>query len=313
MKTLNKITFALVLILGALSVNAQQIPMYTHYMYNTLMVNPAYAGSRDALTITALHRSQWVDFAGAPITQTLSMHTPLRSEHIGLGLSILNDKIGPTNNTSAFVDFAFIMNLTKQSKLALGLSGGVNIFRANLNSLALTEQNDPVFLNDINNLVTPNFGFGAYYSRERFYAGVSVPNLLENSYSEISQPNGNTLIGKEKRHYFFIAGALFNLSPNLAFKPTTLVKATAAAPLQADVTASFIIIKKFLLGAMFRTGDAVGALVGIDITDQFHLGYSFDWSYGLKTGKYNQGSHELALRYDFIFNSKKQIRSPRYF
>ena len=299
--------------LVSLTVTAQQVPMYTHYMYNTLMVNPAYAGSRDELTITALNRSQWVDFGGAPITQTLSMHTPLRSEHIGLGLSILNDKIGPTNNTSANVDFAFIMNLSKKSKLALGLSGGANIFRANLSSLELTEQNDPTFVNNINNLITPNFGFGAYYSRERFYAGISVPKLLENSYSEISQPNGNTLIGKEQRHYILIAGALFNLSPNLALKPTTLVKVTAAAPVQADLTASFIIMKKFLLGAMFRTGDAVGALVGLDITEQFHLGYSFDWSYGLKTGKYNNGSHELVLRYDFIFSSKKQIHSPRYF
>jgi len=313
MKTLKKITFVLALILVTLSVKAQQTPMYTHYMYNTLMVNPAYAGSRDALTITALNRSQWVDFGGAPVTQTLSMHTPLRSEHIGLGLSILNDKIGPTNNTSVFADFAFIMKLTNKSKLSLGLSAGANIFRANLNSLELTEQNDPVFANNINNLVTPNFGFGAYYSRERFYAGISVPNLIENSYSEISQANGNTLIGKAQRHYFFIAGALFNLSPNLALKPTTLVKVTNGAPVQADLTASFIIMNKFLLGGMIRTGDAVGALVGLDITDQFHLGYSFDWSYGLKTGKYNNGSHELVLRYDFIFHSKKQIHSPRYF
>jgi len=313
MKTLKKITFVLTLILATLSVKAQQTPMYTHYMYNTLMVNPAYAGSRDALTITALNRSQWVDFGGAPITQTLSMHTPLRSEHIGIGLSILNDKIGPTNNTSVFADFAFIMKLTDKSKLALGLSGGANIFRANLSSLALTEQNDPIFVNDINNLVTPNFGFGAYYSRERFYAGISVPNLIENSYSEISQPNGNTLIGKAQRHYFFIAGTLFNLSPNLALKPTTLVKVTNGAPVQADLTASFIIMNKFLLGGMIRTGDAVGALVGLDITNQFHLGYSFDWSYGLKTGKYNNGSHELMLRYDFIFLSRKQIHSPRYF
>jgi type IX secretion system PorP/SprF family membrane protein len=313
MKTLKKLTIALILILGILSVNAQQTPMYTHYMYNTLLINPAYAGSRDALTITALNRSQWVDFGGAPITQTLSIHSPIKSEHIGLGLSILNDKIGPTNNTSAFIDFSFIMNLSEKSKLALGLSGGANIFRANLNSLELIEQNDPVFINNIDNLIAPNFGFGAYYSRERFYAGVSVPNLLENSYSEMSQSNGNVLIGKEQRHYFFIAGAIFNLSPNLAFKPTTLVKVTAAAPIQADITASFIIMKRLMLGAMFRTGDATGALVGLDISDQFHLGYSFDWSYGLKTGKYNYGSHELVLRYDFIFNSKKQIHSPRYF
>ena len=140
MKTLNKIIAVLVLTLGSFTIHAQQAPMYTHYMYNTLMVNPAYAGSRDALSVTALYRSQWVDFKGAPVTQTLSMHTPLNNEHIGLGLSVLNDKIGPTNNTSVFADFAFIMKLNEKSKLALGLSAGADIFRANLNTLLLDEQ-----------------------------------------------------------------------------------------------------------------------------------------------------------------------------
>lgn len=313
MKTLKKISFVLILLLGTLSVKAQQMPMYTHYMYNTLTINPAYAGSRDALTVTALNRLQWVGFNGAPITQTLSLHTPLRSENLGIGLSISNDKIGPTNNTSIFADFAFIMKLNEKSKLALGVSGGANIFRADLNTLEITEPNDPSFAYNINNQITPNFGFGAYYSRARFYAGISVPNLIESNYSEINEPNGNVLIGKARRHYYFITGALFNLSPDLAFKPTMLVKVTNAAPIQADLTASFIIMQKLLIGGMFRTGDAVGALVGLDITDQFHLGCSFDWSYGLKTSKYNQGSYELVLRYDFIFNSKKQIHSPRYF
>ncbi len=313
MTLFRKTTFVLVLVLGALSIKAQQMPMYTHYMYNTLMVNPAYAGSRDALTVTALNRKQWVSFEGAPLTQTLSMHAPIRSKHVGLGLSVMNDKIGPTNNISAFVDFAFIMKLTEKSKLALGLSGGVNVFTADLNSLELNEENDPAFMHDIDNSILPNFGFGAYYSREKFYAGVSVPNLIENSYSNIDHSAENTLIGKERRHYFFIAGAIFDLSPNLAIKPTTLVKVTAAAPVQADLTCSFIIMQKFLFGAMYRTGDAVGILAGLSITDQFYFGYSFDWSYGVKTGEYNNGSHELILRYDFIFNSNKQIHSSRYF
>lgn len=313
MKTHKKIAFGLVLTLGSLTVNAQQAPMYTHYMNNTLSVNPGYAGSRDALTVTALHRSQWVDFKGAPLTQTLTMHSPLRNPHIGLGLSVLNDKIGPVNNTSVFADFAYIMNLNPKSKLAFGLSAGANIFQASLNTLELDQQTDPVFTSNINNHVTPNFGFGAYYYRERFYAGISTPNLLQNNYSAVKLENGNTLIGKEQRHFFFIAGTMFNISENLAFKPTTLIKVTPAAPIQADVTASFIIMKKLLIGAMFRTGDAVGALVGYDITDQFHVGYSYDWSYGLKTAKYNQGSHEIVLRYDFIFIDKKQIHSPRNF
>ncbi|MCE3278512.1 MAG: hypothetical protein K0S44_703 [Bacteroidetes bacterium] len=312
MKNLN-ISLVLVATLGFTTMQAQQAPMYTHYMYNTLSVNPAYAGSRDALTITGLHRSQWVDFKGAPVTQTLTLHSPIRNEHIGLGLSVSNDKIGPTNNTAIFGDFAYMMKLTKKSKLALGLSAGANIFQGNMSTLALDNQTDPIFQSDIRNRVTPNFGVGAYYSLERFYAGVSVPNLLQNNYSVINLPDGSTLTGKEQRHYFFIAGGMIKISDNLEFKPTTLVKMTPAAPLQADITASFVIMKKLLIGAMYRSGDAVGGLIGIDLTEQLHLGYSYDWSYGLNTSKYNKGSHELILRYDFIYSSKKQIHSPRYF
>jgi len=313
MKTLTKIVLVLVLTTWMFNVHAQQLPMYTHYMYNTLMVNPAYAGSRDALTVTALHRSQWTGFKGAPLTQTLTLHSPLRNEHIGLGLSVSNDKIGPTNNTSVFADFAFIMQLTKKSKLSLGLSAGATIFQASLSSLDLDQQNDPMFQSNINNRTTPNFGFGAYYSRERFYAGISIPSLLENNYADINQSNGNNLVSNEQRHYFFIMGTLFKISDNLAFKPTTLIKVTAAAPVQLDFTASFVILQKLTLGAMYRSGDAVGALIGLDITEQLHLGYSYDWSYGLETSKYNGGSHELVLRYDFLFKSKKQIHSPRNF
>lgn len=312
MKTLIKITIALVISLGSLTTHAQQTPMYTHYMYNTLVVNPAYAGSRDALTVTALHRSQWVDFKGAPRTQTLSMHTPIINEHIGVGLSLMNDKIGPSSNTSINAHFAYRMKLTRHSKLALGLTGGVDVNRATLNTLNIDQPNDPVFENNIDNHTTPNIGFGAYYSRERFYAGVSVPNLVQNSYSETND-NGNTLIAEQQRHYFFIAGAMFDISHNIGFKPTTLIKLTAAAPLQADFTATFILVKKLHLGAMYRTGDAYGALVGFALTNQFYLGYSFDKSYGLETFTYNQGSHEIVLRYDFLFASKKQIHSPRHF
>lgn len=298
---------------SSLTIYAQQLPMYTHYMYNTLSINPAYAGSRDALTLTALHRSQWVGFKGAPMTQTLTLHGPVKYKNIGLGLSLSNDKIGPTNNTAIFADFAYIMRLNKKSKLSLGLSAGTNVMQANLSTLELDQQVDPVFANNVNNHFTPNFGFGAYYSRERFYAGLSTPNLLQNSYSIVQMADGSSLIAKEQRHYFLIAGALFNLSNNLAFKPTTLVKVTEAAPIQIDVTASFILMKKLQLGVMFRSGDAFGALLGLDISEQFNIGYSFDWSYGLRTAKYNSGSHEIMLRYDFLFAGKKQIHSPRHF
>lgn len=312
MKTL-KIFFALAASLGCITLTAQQAPMYTHYMYNTLIVNPAYAGSRDALTITAINRSQWVDFKGAPVTQSVTMHTLLENERVGLGLSVLNDKIGPTNLTSLAFDYAFILKLSESSKLALGLSAGVNIFQADLNDLLLDNPNDPTFLTDINNHVTPNVGIGAYFSRERFYAGLSVPNLLQYRFSEEEVVNGSVFSGIERRHFFFITGALITLNDYLEFKPTSLVKMTVGAPVELDLTASFVFQKKVLLGAMFRTGDAVGALLGFDVTDQFHIGYSYDWSYGLRTYRYNKGSHELVLRYDILFKNRKQIHSPRNF
>lgn len=313
MKTINQLIGSLFLSALCFTANAQQDPMFTHYMYNTLSINPAYAGSREALTITALHRSQWVNFKGAPSTQSLTLHTPIGVKHIGLGLSGSNDRIGPVNNTSVTGSFAYIMQLSKKSKLALGMSGGVNILQADLNSLDLDQQNDPTFQNNIANRVTPNFGVGIYFSRERFYAGLSSPNLIQTEFSSIGQVNGTSLVGESRRHYFFIAGAIINLADNLALKPTTLVKVTEGAPIEADFTASFIIMKRFLLGANFRTGDSFGALVGFDLNEQFHIGYSYDWSYGLRTSSYNQGSHEVMLRYDFIFSSKRQIHSSRYF
>ena len=312
MKTHIKITTALMISLGSLATYAQQTPMYTHYMYNTLVVNPAYAGSRDALTATALHRSQWVGLDGAPNTQTISVHSPIISKNIGVGMSLMNDRIGPSNNTSINAHFAYRIKLNQKSKLALGVMGGADIYQANIDNLNVDQEGDPVFQNNINGRATPSFGFGMYYSRDRFYAGVSVPNLVENSLSEINE-DGNIMIAAQQRHYFLIAGALFNLSPSIAFKPTTLVKLTVAAPVQLGVTTTFILMKKLHLGAMYRTGDAFGALVGLTISDQFYLGYSYDKSHGLNTFRYNSGSHEIALRYDFIFSSKKQIHTPRHF
>lgn len=312
MKTIKVVT-VLVLSFTCFALQAQQDPTYTHYMYNTLSINPAYAGSRDALTITALHRSQWLDFKGAPMTQTLTLHSPIAIKQIGLGLAVSNDKIGPINNTGLSGSFAYMIQLSKKSKLSLGLSGGVNILQAKLSSLSLDNQIDESFQRDVKNRVTPSFGAGAYYSTERFYAGFSVPNLLESNYYSTSQADGTVTESKERRHYFFISGAVIKITNNLQFKPTTLVKVVPKAPIQADFTASFIIMKRLLLGVMYRAGDGIGGLAGFDIFQQFHLGYSFDYSLGMKTMKYNNGSHELMLRYDFITNSKKKINSPRYF
>jgi len=292
---------------------AQQEAMYTHYMYNTLGVNPAYAGSRNLLTVTALHRSQWYGFAGAPSTQTLTLHSPVYSENIGLGASIVNDRVGgPLTRSSFNVDFSYKIKVSKKAKLAFGLKGGMSMINSKLSQLEVHEQNDQVFQSDLKSKLLPNFGFGMYYYTNTFYAGLSIPKLLSTNYIENSVAGSTDLIGDEK-HYFFITGAVFDLSDNVKLKPTLLGKVTPNAPIQGDVTAEFLFYEKFRAGIMFRSGDALGALLGMQITERMNLGYSFDWSYGNKTFVYNYGSHELMLLYDFNIKPKKKVLSPRYF
>jgi type IX secretion system PorP/SprF family membrane protein len=291
---------------------AQQDAMYTHYMYNTLAVNPAYAGSRDAFTITLLGRKQWVGFDGAPITQTLTLHSPIMKNKMGLGLSIINDKIGPTHTTSLYGDYAYKIKLNNKGTLSFGLKAGLNVMSNNLATIETEQINDNFFATNAKSKLLPNFGVGLYYSEQKFYIGLSTPKLLENNFK--SNTIGNTSsTSKEKRHYFVIAGTVLKLNDNILLKPTTFVKVTTGAPIEGDVTATFILKQKLNAGLMFRTGDALGALIGYNFNDKFTAGYSYDWSYALKTGKYNSGSHEIMLRYDLMFKNENKIISPRYF
>jgi type IX secretion system PorP/SprF family membrane protein len=304
--------FFLIVLLSATSAFAQQDAMYTHYMYNTLVINPAYVGSREAMTITGLNRNQWVDFKGAPVTQTFTLHTPVGSDKIGLGFSVIQDKIGPTSTTSIFADFAFRIKLTEKSKLAFGIKGGLGIFNADLPSLQLDQEDDIAFSQRLENILMPNFGFGLYYSRERFYMGLSTPKLLENKYY-----NGTTIsyvtAAKEKGHFYFITGGVIPISKFVDLKPSALVKVTAGAPAELDLSALFEFDKRVTAGIMYRSGDAFGALCGINITEQFAVGYSFDFSMLNTTIKHNYGSHEILFRYDFVFSDAHRIKSPRYF
>lgn len=293
-------------------INAQQDPMFTHYAFNTLAINPAYAGSRDALTITGLHRSQWVSFDGAPTTQTLTAHSPIIKENIGIGLSLLNDKIGPTNTSSLYLDFSYKIKINQRAKLSFGLKGGLNLQKTDLTSLNIKEINDPLFIEDIKSEILPNFGFGLYYYTDKYYVGISIPKLLENDFNENSV-TASTNLASEKKHYFLIGGSIFKISQSIVLKPTTFIKITNGAPIEADLTANFIILERFWAGIMYRTGDAFGAITGLNITDQLAVSYSFDFSIANTTVKYNGGSHEIMVRYDFIFKEHKMIRSPRYF
>jgi len=308
---MKKSLILIIMMVATIAVFAQQDAMFTHYMFNTQHVNPAYAGSRDALTVTGLHRSQWVSFPGAPTTQTITMHTPLANDKIGIGLSVVNDKIGPTKNTSGYADVAYRLPVSEKATLSFGLKAGINVLRAGLTELQTQDQGDEEFQTDLTSTIQPNFGVGLYYHTEKFYAGLSAPGLLSNNFEN---DNGSTLTTyDQQKHFFMILGSVFDLSENIKLKPTGLLKVTDAAPIEADLTGTLLFNEKYWAGLMFRTQDAVGALLGMQITEQLAAGYSFDWSFNNETFQYNNGSHELMLRYDFIFNEEGKIRSPRYF
>lgn len=292
----------------------QQEAAYSHYSFNTLAINSGYAGSRDALTVTGLHRSQWISFPGAPNTQTLTVHTPLFKENLGLGLTVLNDKIGPTRTSGVFVDIAYKMQVGLKGKLSFGLKGGINLRRVDLASITTIQEGDPNFFASVSSQTLPNFGFGLYYQLPRFYAGLSTPKLLQNKFNTDPE-NTSPDLGKETPHLYVISGTVIDLSKPmlLKLKPSTLIKITGGAPIQIDLTALVYYNESLWAGPTFRSGDAFGILAGINVTRQFGIGYSFDWSYTNATGRYNSGSHEIMLRYDFIYKNQGKIDSPRHF
>lgn len=309
---MRKLFITIAIALLSIGAFAQQEAMFTHYMFNTLTVNPAYAGSRDALSITALNRIQWVGFDGAPITQTFTAHSPIINQNLGLGLSITRDEIGPTNTSSFYGNFSYKLKFNRKTSLAFGLSGGLNIRQNKLTDLNIDESSDQTFTANEESDLLPNFGFGMYFSTDKYYVGLSVPRLLQNDFKSNSV-EGGTNLASEERHYFLIAGSVFDLNTNLKLKPTSLLKITNGSTPQLDLTSILIIKDKFWAGLMYRTDDAAGALAGIYINNQFAVAYSYDWSLGNSSLKYNGGSHEIMLTYDFVFRSKTKFHSPRYF
>ena len=284
---------------------AQQDSQYTQYMYNTVNINPAYAGSREALSIFLLHRNQWVGLDGAPVTNAASIQTQVGDSNFGAGLSFVNDKIGPSNENAISADLAYHIQISDNYKLALGLKGTANLFNLDVNKLNIYDQNDPQFQN-LSTKFSPNIGAGLFLYSENTYIGLSVPNFFEtNHYND-----NDIAITKERMHYYFIAGHVFEFNPNFKFKPALLTKLVQGAPLQVDVTANFLINEKFTIGAAYRWDAAVSGLVGFQVSNSIFIGYGYDME-TTKLSNYNSGSHEIFLRFE-IFNNNR-ISTPRFF
>ncbi|MEQ9261631.1 MAG: type IX secretion system membrane protein PorP/SprF [Owenweeksia sp.] len=290
---------------------AQQDPLYTQYRNNMLSVNPAYAGSRDALTVGLLHRSQWVGMDGAPSTQTLTIHGPLVNRNLGFGLSVVHDQIGPTNTTGVYGDLSGRVKVSSSGYLAGGIKLGLSFFQSNLTGVSTGTQGDDAYSVNTSR-VLPNLGFGVYYYTPKFYLGVSSPKLVQNVLYADDLPSGEVFEVTEKRHYFAIAGVVLELNPNLKFRPSVLARLVQGAPNSFDLTGSFIFADKFWIGGFYRYQESVGVLMDYNFTPQLKVGYSYDYTLS-ELQDYNSGSHEISITYDFIFNDAKKIKSPRYF
>ncbi|MHA7832509.1 MAG: PorP/SprF family type IX secretion system membrane protein [Flagellimonas sp.] len=305
---------ALLFLSAIAATNAQQDPQYTQYMYNTQVVNPAYAGNREVLSFGLLGRTQWVSLEGSPETGTFTVNSPIGLyDNMGLGLSIVYDRIGPAMESNVVVDYSYSVNLSYDTKLSFGLKAGMDMLDVDYSKLTIFDPNDPYFQTNIDKELQPQIGAGLYLNTNKFYAGLSVPNFLNTKhFDESSLENANTEdIAIERLHYFFITGYVFDLNENLKFKPASLVKYVSGSPLQWDLSANFLINEKFTLGASYRWSASISALAGFQISPNFFAGLAYDYQ-STDIEQYSDGSYEVFLRFD-IFNKSDRIVTPRFF
>lgn len=306
-QNIKKIGISLLALSYFIPVLAQQDPQYTQYMYNTNIINPAYAGSRESLSVFGLYRTQWVGLDGAPKTANVSVSTPLGLTGLGLGVNFTNDQLGAMTENNISLDLSYTVNLNPDYKLAFGLKGTANLLDIDYNKLNIHNPSDPVSQENIKNKFKPNVGAGVYMYSDKAYVGMSVPNFItkqrydDNDFSTKSQ----------KASFYLMGGYVFDLSRNLLFKPAALIKTVSGAPLQVDITANFLLYDKLTLGTSYRWDSSLSGLVGFQVNENLFIGYTYD-SDTSRLNNYNSGSHEIFLRFE-LFNHRKLILAPRFF
>jgi len=274
-------------------------------MYNTININPAYAGSRGALSMFALYRTQWVGLDGAPVTSTVSMNTPLNESNLGLGISLINDKIGPTTENTISADLSYTIPTSDTWNLSFGIKATANLFDLDATKLNPAQAADPSLQNY--STFSPNIGAGLYWHSDKAYIGFSIPNFIQtNRYDD-----NEVAIFKERISYYLIGGLVFDLSDTVKFKPAILTKMIEGAPLQVDASANFMFFDKLMLGASYRWSAALSAMVGFQVSDGLYVGYGYDKE-TTNLDNYNSGSHEIFLRYE-LFKNNNKITTPRFF
>ncbi|WP_298954735.1 type IX secretion system membrane protein PorP/SprF [uncultured Nonlabens sp.] len=286
-------------------VQAQQDPQYTQYMYNQNVINPAYAGTQDGLNITALYRQQWSGVNGAPETITLSGSSPL-GERSGVGLSLIADNLGPVHETNVYGDYSYRLQVGKKTTLALGLKAGVSFFDVGFSSVDTTTPGDDLFSQDVNETFL-NLGAGAFLYGDNWYAGFSVPNMLESKHLD----ENSLKFGNETQHYFVTGGYVFDVADNIKLKPHVLVKGAFDSPISFDLNTNVLFNEKFELGVSYRLEDSFSGLIGMNVTDNIKVGYAYDRVVS-DISVVSNSSHEVFITFGLAF-PRKVMQSPRFF
>ena len=312
----NKSTLIITVILFCFAFSyAQQLPQFSQYMFNTISVNPAYAGSRETLSVVGLHRSQWVGLEGGPSTQTLSIHSPMKNEKVGLGLSIINDQLGYENFVFVYGDFSYTIQTGEDTKLAFGLKAGFTHY--NLDTVGFLDDpdvfSDP-FFSDISSRWNPNVGVGVFWHTNKWYVGLSAPRILSTDYNLANRVEEVEYVALERVGYYLTGGYVFELSENTKLKPSALAKITNGAPISFDINANLLFFEKLWIGAGYRYNQdttTLGGLVDFQIDKQLRIGYTYEYFLS-DLRPYTSGTHEILLMYE-LFKPRKRIKSPRYF
>lgn len=300
------------MLLFTLKAMSQQDPMYSQYIFNGLVLNPAYAGSRDVLTSTVLYRNQWISIPGAPKTGMFTIDAPIKSQKVGVGLNVEFDKIGVTNHTGINGAYSYRINFSK-SALSFGVQAGVGFMNTSFTDVKYNEdgtRNDGAFMDNYHELL-PNFGFGLYYFSDRFFAGFSIPQIAGRTLQKAISSNADGSHLDLANHYFLSSGYLFDLSPDVKLKPSVLLKYVAGAPMEIDVNGMVWFYDMLALGVSYRSLSSLNFLGQIRLTEQLRLGYAYEYATTSLSGL-SGGSHEIMLQYQFDF-AKGKIVTPRFF
>lgn len=297
---------------------AQQDEHYTMYFFNTLPQNPAYAGSREVISMVGLYRTQWTAIEGSPKTISFSLHSPLRNDRVGLGFNVVNDQLGVTNMTRLTGDYAYRIPVgSNGGKLAIGLQASVLSFTNNLSKLNPNDLNDLTLAKDVKNLLLPNIGAGLYYYTQKMYLGLSMPHMINFKLDdqEVSK-SSDSVIARQFTHLYGTAGIVLPLGKDIKLKPSLMAKYVPGtsyygAPISVDVNLSALIKEALWLGASYRVGDSYDFIIGYQFNRQFRAAYAYDLT-NSELKRVSGGSHEIMLGYDFNFD-RSRIVTPRYF